>query len=524
MFQKITLSILSAFLLFISWPPFSQFTFLIFLAFVPLFIIESHLHKKHITLKSYYIYVYLAFFLFNLCTTFWVKNAHFGGAVFAILCNSFFMATIFSLYVKVQSLVKWKYTFFILPIFWIGFEYLHLNWDLSWPWLTLGNVFSSHPNWVQWYSVTGVLGGTLWIFIVNRYFFRIYQSRKKRYIAFLLLALIVPLIISKKIHDTASEMRAHQHMNVLVVQPNINPYYEKFSMSQESQTKLLLDLATPKINHELDFLILPETFLVSAIWQHKFDTNAHIKKFNPLITQFPNLNIIVGAVTFQLSEKGPRAKPSSSYPDQWYKVYNSALHIKNNNIQVYNKSKLVPGAEQMPFQRFFYPIFGDQILQIGNSTALGNFAIQDTVSVFSSYSGMKIAPIICYESIYGDYVRKFIQKGADAIFIITNDGWWKKTSGYKQHNMYAQLRAIETRRYIARSANTGISSIINHLGEIQESILWDKKDVISYQLPVYDRKTFYVEYGDFLGRFCGFFSALILLSSFVMNKLKIKTK
>ena len=199
MFQKITLSILSAFLLFISWPPLSQFTFFIFLALVPLFVIESCLHKKEITLKSYYIYVYLAFFLFNLCATFWIKNAHFGGAVFAILCNSFFMATVFFIYVKVKSVIKWKYTFFILPIFWIGFEYLHLNWDLSWPWLTLGNVFSSHPNWVQWYSATGVLGGTLWIFIVNRYCFNLYQSRKKRYIVFLLLALIVPLILSKKI-------------------------------------------------------------------------------------------------------------------------------------------------------------------------------------------------------------------------------------------------------------------------------------------------------------------------------------
>ena len=527
MFRKITLSILSAFLLFISWPPITQFTFFIFIAFVPVFILETYLHKKEISFKRYSIYIYLTFFLFNLCATFWVKNAHFGGAVFAILCNSFFMTSVFCLYVKVKKAVRWRYPFFILPIFWIGFEYLHLNWDLSWPWLTIGNVFSTHPGWVQWYSWTGVLGGTLWVFILNFLFFQLYQSNAKarsKHVIVIFFAIIVPLISSYFIYNKATNLVSHDSINVLVVQPNINPYSEKFSIPQEAQTNLLLNLVYPSIDGELDFLILPETFLISAIWHHRFEDNVDVNRFDPLIKQFPNLNIIVGAVTFQLSNKGPRSKPLLAQPNQWYKAYNSALHIDNTSIDVYNKSKLVPGAEQMPFQTFLHPIFGDNILKIGSSTAVGNFAIQDTVSVFYSLNGHRVAPIICYESIYGDYVRQFVHKGADAIFIITNDGWWKKTSGYKQHSMYAQLRAIETRRYIARSANTGISSVINHLGEIEKSILWDKKGIISYELPLYDTKTFYVQYGDFIGRLFSFFSVLTLLYYFIINKLKIKTK
>ena len=85
MLKKIILSILSGLLFFLSWPPFSNLTFLIFFAFVPLYILEFSEKGKSLKFKNYYIYVYLAFFIFNLFTTFWVKNAHFGGAVFAIL-------------------------------------------------------------------------------------------------------------------------------------------------------------------------------------------------------------------------------------------------------------------------------------------------------------------------------------------------------------------------------------------------------------------------------------------------------
>ena len=169
-------------------------------------------------------------------------------------------------------------------------------------------------------------------------------------------------------------------------------------------------------------------------------------------------------------------------------------------------------------------------------SSLGNFSTQDSISLFRSKiynfdtsinekeTKHSIAPIICYESIYGDYVRQFVKQGAGAIFIITNDGWWKKTSGYQQHNMYAKLRAIETRRYIARSANTGISSIINPLGHIQQSISWDKKDVIIASVGLGSYQTFYVKYGDLIGRLSAFLAVIILLYFFVMNKIRVSTR
>ena len=529
MFKKIILSILSGLLLFLSWPPIDNFTFLIFISFVPLLIIESSLKDEKSTFKKLFFYVYLAFFIFNLCTTFWIWHAHSVGAVFAILCNSFFMTFVFCIYSKIKKTSIWNATFFILPVLWIGFEYLHLNWDLSWPWLTLGNVFSTHTEWIQWYSFTGVLGGTIWIFLVNFLFLKLYQNKsnlylRNRYLSTVILSIFLPIGLSQFMYHKNNNMILNDTVNVLVVQPNIDVATQKFSISQEDQINLVLDSMYAKTDSLLDFVILPETFLISGIWEHEIKKNKHIARFKRLIDQFPNLNIIVGSTIYELSEKSAISKPLRNHVNQYYKVHNSAIQLNSFGISTYHKSKLVPGAEQMPFQKFLYPILGDNILQIGNSNSIGNFAKQDAASVFLSSKQHKSAPIICYESIYGDYVRNFINKGAQIIFIITNDGWWKKTSGYQQHNLYAKLRAIETRRYVARSANTGISSIINPFGELEDNIGWGKRGVIQYKIPLYNDITFYVKYGDFIGRLSALFSVLILLYFFVANKLHFYKK
>jgi apolipoprotein N-acyltransferase len=523
MLKKIILSILSGLILFLSWPPNTSFIFLIFISLVPLFIIASSEQDHKLNLRNYYIYIYLAFFLFNLCTTSWVRHAHFAGAVFAILCNSFFMTFVFFLYNKIKNALKLHNPLWLLPILWIAFEYLHLNWDLSWPWLTLGNVFAGHTLWIQWYSITGVLGGTLWVFIINLLFFQLYRNIynsyfRNIYLSIIIISIFTPMCFSLYMYEANKLIEAEESVNVLVVQPNIDPYKEKFSISQQDQTISMLNFISSEIDSTLDYIILPETFLSSPIWHHKMEQNIDVKFFNQLIRQYPNLNLVVGSMILKLSPKSATAKSFSSHKNQFYQVHNAAVHLNNLNLNYYFKSKLVPGAEKMPFQNILYPFIKDKVLKIGNSTSVGNFTKQDTVSLFSSSKNYLSAPIICYESIYGDYVRKFISKGAQVIFIITNDGWWKKTSGFQQHNMYATLRAIETRRYVARSANTGVSSIINQLGEIELSVDWDKKSTLKQCIPLYNKKTFYVQHGDFLGRISAFLAIVILLFSFVENK------
>ena len=133
----------------------------------------------------------------------------------------------------------------------------------------------------------------------------------------------------------------------------------------------------------------------------------------------------------------------------------------------------------------------------------------------SESSKVKITTPICYESIYGEFVAKRVREGAGIIFIITNDSWWRDTQGYKQHASYASLRAIETRRPIARSANTGISCFISPKGEVSQKTKFWTQDVIKASLVPQTKLTFYVKYGDYIAHICLFSSIIIILIGIV---------
>jgi apolipoprotein N-acyltransferase len=104
---------------------------------------------------------------------------------------------------------------------------------------------------------------------------------------------------------------------------------------------------------------------------------------------------------------------------------------------------------------------------------------------------------------------------------MTNDGWWGNTPGHKQHLQYARLRAIETRRWVARSANTGISAVIDEKGEIKATQPWDAAAVIKYNIPMLTGETFYVRYGDVLSKIALVLGGVLLvwhLFTFVKRK------
>jgi apolipoprotein N-acyltransferase len=135
---------------------------------------------------------------------------------------------------------------------------------------------------------------------------------------------------------------------------------------------------------------------------------------------------------------------------------------------------------------------------------------------------MGVAPIICYESIWGEYVAKAVSKGAQFIAVITNDGWWGNTSGKDQHLAYAKLRAIETRRWVARSANTGISGFINQRGDVVKKSGWWVSTALEADINLNDELTFYVKYGDYIAQGgcygSGLFALLLIINSFRKRK------
>jgi apolipoprotein N-acyltransferase len=172
-----------------------------------------------------------------------------------------------------------------------------------------------------------------------------------------------------------------------------------------------------------------------------------------------------------------------------------------------HKSQLVPGVELVPFSAYLPFLSAIAIENGGSSGTLGVekepkvMAIQPDVDknqTNKEAQTVTLAPIICYESIYGDFVRRQVQKGAQALCILTNDGWWGNTPGYKQHFSFARLRAIENRRWVLRSANTGTSGSIDPSGKIIKKTPYWVKTAFSQSIQLRSDQTFYTTYGDWL--------------------------
>ena len=162
----------------------------------------------------------------------------------------------------------------------------------------------------------------------------------------------------------------------------------------------------------------------------------------------------------------------------------------------------------MPYPKLFK--FAEKYaIDLGGT--VGTLAINPERTPFVASDGLKIAPTICYESVYGEFIAEFVRNGANAFFVITNDGWWGNTAGHRQHFLFSVLRAIETRRSVARSANTGTSAFINQRGDVSQATTYWVPAVIKQTINTNDTLTFYVRFGDYIARISILVAAFMLL-------------
>jgi len=514
------LAILSGLMMGVAWPETGGLAPLLFISFVPLLFVEHQLSKENRSSLAVFGHAYLAFLVFNTFSTWWIWYASEAGMVMAEVLNSLFMSTIFLWFHHIKKRLGTSKGFISLVVLWIGFEWLHYNWDLSHPWSTFGNTFANQTWLIQWYEYTGALGGSLWALVVNILVFVLLNNlillkeefvKQKKLMITLVGLLIIPTLFSYQIYTNITE---EEHpIEVVVVQPNIDPYKDKFGgMSEAQQVDRILSLAKKKMTSTTDFVVAPETAIPRGCTEDALEENYGVIEAKRLLNEFPTTKLVIGANTYIDYPKSNEKPTKTARPDEqtggWYDAFNTALEIDSKSeIKIYHKSKLVLGVEKLPFASILAP-FEKYAINLGGT--MGSLGIEKEAKIFDNEIA-KIAPVICYESIYGEYVTDYIKKGANVIFIITNDGWWEDTPGYKQHLAYGRLRAIETRRSIARSANTGISCFINQRGDILQATKWWGQDVISGKINLNNQTTFYTNHGDYIGRVAAFIGALMLL-------------
>lgn len=504
----------------VSFPYTGSLFFLSFLAWVPLLLLEEIIAKRRFRSRKIFVHAYVAFFVYNLVTTWWIYFASAGGAAMALFANSLVMVLPIYAYHLTKKYVGRKEGYLSLPIYWIGFEYLHLQWDLSWPWLQFGNAFSRVPELVQWYNYTGVMGGTLWILLVNLLLYRICQNvflRKEKWriqtpLFFIAgLFLIVPVTYSL-IQYSIPTFHKGGTIGVQVVQPNIDPYNQKFTESMPEQLDRIFQLVDTTKLAQTDLILAPETALAYEFYESDLPGYDFYPMLRDSVLKWKT-NLLIGASTREQFEKKQSAasRPYTGGPG-FYESYNSSLFVNSEaEHRFVHKSKLVLGVEKIPFLK--YLPFLDQ-LAIDLDGASGTLGVETTPQVIET-DRFRFAPVICYESIYGEFVAEQCQKGANFIAIITNDGWWKDTPGYKQHMSFARLRAIENEKYVVRCANTGTSGVINEKGDVILSTAWWVPTSFHARIRPNSTKTFYSLHGDLIGRSFGWVSVLLLLFTFV---------
>ena len=512
-YQKILIATLSGLLLWASWP-LRGCAALIFIALVPLLYLEQRISEGE---KGKLFWLsFLTFMIWNVGTTWWVWNAT-PAATAAWILNSIFMSTIFCLFHFTKRKLGNKIVgnFLLIP-YWMAFEYLHYFWAAKWPWLNLGNVFSTCHTWIQWYSATGVAGGTLWILLVNLLISNIltYCRRQEKHLAYwnsgaAILLLVVPITVSKIIYANYEDQG--EPTEVVVVQQNCDPWNEQFdSQFYDATIQRNVDLANQVASDNTRFVVSSESAIQEGIWLDDLQRVRAFRILGKYLMAHPQSAFVIGGTTYEWVPKGMENDFPARHiegTDRYYYAHNSAILLDTVGMQYRNKSKLTPGVEAIPEWMRFLRNFS---LTMG--IARGTLKTDDEAYTMS-YDGHTIGAAICYESAFGGYVSEFTRKGADLLFVITNDGWWGDTPGYRQHFEFSKLRAIENRRCVARSANTGCSGFINQRGDVLQKTKYWEQDVIKEQLKANTKMTFYSKHGDYLYYHAMIFSWMALFTA-----------
>ena len=529
--HRYLLSILSGLLLFLSWPP-HGFPLLAFFAFVPLFFVSDDLleHETKVPFWRELWHAYIALLIWNIGTTWWIWNITPEGSIATFALNSFFMSIVFGCWQRFRTLRLPTVTApLALMAFWCTWEYLHLNWDLTWPWLNLGNVFSNSTEFVQWYEITGTFGGTIWILVGNfLFYFLLKKIRENRKAA---LYHGIALLLWIALPATASLIRYHSYqlpsptaensIEVVIVQQNTDPVEEQYHMNNLQHFHRLWEVACPQIGPDTRLLLCAETAIPWSIASDAIGADdcptfnssyAWLPLVDTLMYYLPNLNFIVGLSTYEIFDHKATLTAQETRPGTFVDDYNTAACFNRNGLAgLYYKSKLVPGVEKMPYPQVFGFLEKLAIDLGGTSGSLGKDTEQRTFPLQGV--PFRIGTAICYESAYGEHFGKFVKNEAQLMSVITNDGWWGNSPGHKQHFMMSKMRAVETRRTILRAANTGISAIIDERGDAHQQTKYDTRLALRDNVVPNDTLTFYVKHGDYLARLCVALTALIVLFS-----------
>jgi apolipoprotein N-acyltransferase len=539
------LYLVTGLLLGLAYPP-VDFYFLIFAGYAMLI----HLIDTSSGYKELLKRVYFSIIFFELFATSWIGLSGMresadrfliAGGVFVIFFHPlFFLFPSLIYYSVVRNLKSEKYPnihLLAFPFIFTAFEYLQTLTEVTFPWLFAGNAFSNNLEKIQFIDFTGVYGVSFWALALSAlvyYVFRtikntegnIFDALKKREIKIALVLTVVIYILPNIYTGITSPTKRYlnnsdEKISVGVIQPNVGAWV-KWGSNKDvivgEYSAMVRKLSADKNN--LKLIVLPETAMPFYFLYDLYDS-LYIRFKNACDSS--GAAVLTGTPDMRVYENKSLAKIDSkvfSSRGQYYDTYNTALLLEKgkgkNELQRYNKMKLVTGSERMPYQRNIP--FLKNIIKWG--VGLSSYQLGEDTTLFNLDGKYIFNTAICFESVFPGFFSDFINKGAQFSVIITNDAWWGKFFGTYQHNQYAIFRSIENRRWIVRSANTGVSCIIDPCGNMYDKTKINEKASFTSVISIRNEKTFYTKYGDVFSVSIAVISGMFFLYGFIRKRVK----
>lgn len=391
---------------------------------------------------------------------------------------------------------------------WIVFEYLHLNWELAFPLVGLGNILAARPSLIQWYEYTGVLGGTLWVLLVNiaisqavSFLTKLKTKNHKSYRPLFYAAgvLLIPVFVSLYLYYKPETYISGTGARIMVVHPDVDCYTKKFQIPVRDQIKEYFTLIDQTYSPDIDYALFPETAITDAGWAASLPGNEGIiSEIRDRLRNYDDFHLIMGGILYDFPKQNkvhPRLVGHSEKLNTDYITYNAALNLSSAPIPAFRtKQQLVPFEETIPYPNYLSGIYGYY-----KTKANLRFSARPERNMVFETNKIKSGTLICYESAFGHAAASAVKDGAQILNVILNEGWYNSPKGSRLFQNFSKMRAIETRRYIARSSNRGNSGFVSDKGEVLGLLDEDRPGTLTMQLPLKRGQTFYVRFGNYIG-------------------------
>lgn len=518
------LALISGLMLGLSFPPL-PFYILIFFALIPYFFVL----EKRESLAGINRITYVMAFIYNAITLYWVGSWQPDTDPFLMIAGVtllFFNPIIFlipsTLYYFAKKSFNRRVALFLFPLFWVAAEFLYSITDFRFPWVTLGHSLAYFKSFIQIAEFIGSFGlGILVIYInVFAYLGHYNYRKKKKFLVYEIAALLLfllPIFYGGIAIDNTEKVE--KKVKVGIIQPNLNPWKKWEAGNVSQQLELYLELSQKEIDNGAELLIWPETalpvYLLAGGYEktvqsiHSFcDTNNVY-----ILTGMPHANFY-----FDSTKAPPESKKTKSGTN--YTSYNSILLFQPNSREVpmYGKIKLVPFGEKVPLVEHI-PFLGDLIKWNVGISSWNEGTEHKVFEIDLGKKKINVAGVVCIESIYPRFISEFVANDAELIVVVTNDSWYGDSSGPYQHKEMSVLRAVENRRSVVRSANGGISCVIDKYGKTLIETGMFEKNSFSYDVELNSDKTVYSK-TSYLLPWISLVSSIFIMFVFMFNKIK----